>query len=130
MKIDAKIVEENTDKRNQQEQLWNQLKSTNTLMQIQQYIQNENELRGFTEQPIQDTMLLLTEEVGELAKAIRKQSTDMRIDANKSQNYDTIQSEVADVFYVLCSICNKVNVDLFQAIKEKEKENVKRTWTK
>ena len=55
-------------------------------------------------------MLLLTEEIGELAKAIRKDKTSMSIDKSKINNYDTIESEVADVFIVLCSICNKLNI--------------------
>ena len=75
-------------------------------------------------------MLLLTEEVGELAKAIRKNQTSMSIDKSKIGNYNTVQSEVADVFIVLCSICNKLDIDLYTALKEKEKENVGRKWSK
>ena len=57
-------------------------------------------------------MLLLLEKVGELAKAIRKNATNMSIDNSKINHYDTIESEVADVFIVLSSICNKLNIDL------------------
>ena len=64
-------------------------------------------------------MLLLTEEIGELAKAIRKEKTTMSIDNNKIRNYDTIESEVADVFIVLCTICNKLNINLFSSLKYK-----------
>ena len=35
-------------------------------------------------------MLLLTEEIGEHAKAIRKEKTTMSIDNNKIRNYDTV----------------------------------------
>ena len=56
-------------------------------------------------------MLLLLEKVGELAKAIRKNATNMSIDNSKINHYDTIESEVADVFIVLSSICNKLNID-------------------
>ncbi len=75
-------------------------------------------------------MLLLLEEVGELAKSIRKDATNMSIDNNKINHYDTIESEVADVFIVLNSVCNKLNIDLYKAIKNKEKENIKRIWKK
>ena len=54
----------------------------------------------------------------------------MSIDRLKIKNYDTIESEVADVFIVLCSICNKLNIDLFSSLKDKEKENIKRKWSK
>ena len=75
-------------------------------------------------------MLLLLEEVGELEKAIRKNSTDMGIDNNKANHYDTVEIEVADVFIVLCSVCNKLDIDLYKALKEKEQENIKRIWNK
>ena len=48
-----------------------------------------NEIRGFKNEEITKTMLLLTEEVGELAKAIRKNATDMKTDVEKQGNYDT-----------------------------------------
>ena len=87
------------------------------------------EIRGFSNQEIEKTMLLLLKEVGELAKSIRKSATDMSIDSNKANHYDTIESEVADVFIVLCSVCNKLEIDLYQALKDKEEENIKRIWS-
>lgn len=65
-------------------------------------------------------MLLLLEKVGELAKTIRKNATNMSIDNSKINHYDTIESEVADVFIVLSSICNKLNIDLYKSLKDKE----------
>lgn len=115
---------------NIQLELWKNLNEENSLIQVQEYIKKVIELRGFSEQNIEKTMLLLTEEVGELAKAIRKDETSMSIDRLKIKNYDTIESEVADVFIVLCSICNKLNIDLFSSLKDKKKENIKRKWSK
>jgi hypothetical protein len=40
-------------------------------------------------------MLLLTEEIGELAKAVRKSATSMAIDYEKIQNYDTVDVSVS-----------------------------------
>lgn len=113
---------------NNQLKLWENLKIDNTLIQVQEYIRKIIEIRGFSKQNIEATMLLLTEEVGELAKAIRKDKTSMSIDKLKINNYSTIESEVADVFIVLCSICNKLNIDLFSALKDKERENIEREW--
>ena len=110
--------------------LWNKLNENNTLQEVQQYIKDVIKIRGFADQEIEKTMLLLLEEVGELAKSIRKNATDMKIDKNKSNNYDTVESEVADVFIVLCSVCNKLDIDLYKALKDKEKENINRTWKK
>lgn len=108
--------------------LWQNLTEENTLKEVQNYIKNVIEIRGFDKQPVEQTMLLLIEEVGELAKAIRKDATTMKSDKNKLEHYDTIESEVADVFIVLTSVCNKLNINLYDAIKNKEEENIKRHW--
>lgn len=73
-------------------------------------------------------MLLLTEEVGELAKAIRKDTANLKIDSSKIENYDTIESEVADVFIVLNSICTALDINLFDTIYNKESINIRRKW--
>ena len=104
---------------NEQLELWKNLKEDNTLEEVQEYIRKVIEIRGFSNQSIEQAMLLLTEEIGELAKAIRKEKTTMSIDNNKIRNYDTIESEVADVFIVLCTICNKLNINLFSSLKDK-----------
>jgi len=115
-------------KQEEQLELYENLKETDSLRKVQEYINKVNEIRGFNSQDITKTMLLLTEEIGELAKAIRKDATDMKIDANKQYNYDSIESEVADVFYVFSSVCNKLNIDIFNCLKEKEKQNINRNW--
>ncbi len=109
-------------------ELWNNLNENNTLQEVQKYIKDVIDIRGFSNQEIEQTMLLLLEEVGELAKSIRKNATNMNIDNKKISNYDTIESEIADVFIVLNSVCNKLNIDLFKALKDKEEENIKRVW--
>ncbi len=114
---------------NKQLDLFNELNENKTLREVQEYIKKVIEIRGFNKQSPEQTMLLLTEEVGELAKAIRKDKTKMCIDNNKINNYDTIESEVADVFIVLSTICNELNIDLYSAIKNKEKENINRKWS-
>ena len=114
----------------EQLKLWDELNENKSLREVQNYVNNVNEIRGFNSQEITKTMLLLTEEIGELAKAIRKEATDMAIDVDKKYNYDTIEGEVADVFYVLSCVCNKLNIDIFNCLKEKEKKNISRVWKK
>lgn len=114
--------------KNKQLELWNNLDEKSTMKEVQKYIKEVIAIRGFTDHSVEQEMLMLTEEIGELAKAIRKDAASLSIDKNKIKNYDTIESEAADVFIVLTSICNKLNIDLFTAIKEKEKENIDRQW--
>lgn len=109
-------------------ELWNKLSEDSALKEIQNYIRAVIEIRGFSNQEVEKTMLLLIEEVGELAKSIRKNATNMSIDNERISHYDTIENEVADVFIVLNSVCNKLNIDLFKALKDKEKENITRNW--
>jgi len=121
---------EDENRVNKQQALWNNLQETDSVRQVQQYIKEINTIRGFEGQAVQDTMLLLTEEIGELAKSIRKNATNISTDVNKQYHYDSIESEVADCFYVLASVCNKLEIDMFSSLKEKEKENIHRVWKK
>ena len=57
---------------NKQLELWNKLNEKKTLQEVQNYIKEVIEIRGFANQEIEKTMLLFIEEVGELAKSIRK----------------------------------------------------------
>ena len=109
--------------------LLNELSEESSLNQIQEYIKRVVELRGFASQPVQETMLLLLEETGELAKAIRKSETYMSVDVDKMENFETVESEVADIFFVLMAVCNQTGVNLLNALIEKEKKNCKRNWS-
>ena len=112
-----------------QKELINKINADTSLSDIQNYVKEVVTLRGFAKQPIQETMLLLLEETGELAKAIRKSETRMSVDIDKLQNYDTVESEVADVFFVLLAVCNQLDVNLLSAMKEKELINCERNWS-
>ncbi len=111
-----------------QNELLKLLKKENTIDEIQEYIKQVIELRGFANQKVQDKMLLLLEETGELAKAIRKTLPETPIDYDKIENYTDIEEEIADVFIVLVSICNRLNINLYEALRNKEEKNAKREW--
>lgn len=111
-----------------QRELLAQLKKEDCLDTLQYYIKQVIDIRGFGEQSVEHELLLLTEEIGELAKAIRKDKSHMGVDQNKIQNYDSIESEIADVFIVLISICNTLGISLYDALIEKETQNIGRVW--
>lgn len=114
---------------NKQELLLNKINKSSSLDGVQKYIKKVIQLRGFDDQSMEKRMLMLTEEVGELAKAVRK-SLKHSVDENKITNYTSVEEEVADVFIVLSSICNKLNINLIECVINKEKENARRTWKK
>ncbi len=113
---------------NNQNNLLDEITESSSLRDIQKYVCKALELRGFNNQSPQDKILLLVEEVGELAKAIRKSNTNIAIDPERINNYECVESEIADVLIVLISLCNTLNVDIFKSFIEKEAINVRRTW--
>ena len=114
---------------NIQQELLKKLSKESSVNEIQTYIKKIIEIRGFNKEKASEKILLLVEEVGELAKAIRKTENKLGIDKSKEYNYSSIESEIADVFIVLLSICDVLNIDLFKAFLDKEEENNKRTWS-
>jgi len=103
------------------------LKQNPTLADIQQYVTELELERGFDQNTILEKYLLLTEEMGELAKCIRKNASSVRVDIAKEYDFDTA-AEFADVLLVLCALANRLGVDLEQAFRDKEEVNKQRTW--
>ena len=112
-----------------QQELLKKLSNESSINEIQSYIKEVMQIRGFNKEKSSDKILLLVEEVGELAKAIRKNENKLGIDKTKECNYSSVESEVADVFIVLLSICDILNIDLFKVFLDKEEENIKRIWS-
>lgn len=111
-----------------QKELFENLKSNSTLSDIQNYIEKILQLRGLSNQTVRDKLLLLTEEVGELTKAVRKNLSGASIDPDRINNYDSVESEIADVLIVLISVANVLKIDVFKSLKNKEKVNINRKW--
>lgn len=77
-------------------------------------IVDERERRGFTTDPVR-LLVLLMEEVGELARELKK---------TWSPNYDTfdpdrLAPELADTFVLLAALAATTGVDLETAVEEK-----------
>ncbi len=105
---------------------FDKLNDKSSVRDMQNYIAKMVKARGFENETPQDILLLLTEELGELAKEVRK-STNIKMDskANRTQNLD---KEIADVFNYILALCVATDVDLFEAYKAKEEINFNRTW--
>lgn len=100
-----------------------------SVKKLQEYIHNVVVQRGFDKETPTDIMLLMVEEVGELAKALRKY-VGLKIDQDKKDRYTKLEHELADIFIYLLDLSNACKIDLFQAFREKEHENNKRFWDK
>ena len=105
---------------------FNKLNDGSNLSEIQKYITKMMEVNSFNNTPL-ELFCYLTEEVGELAKEIRKTEKNMEMDIKKEYE-SCLKHEIADVFIYLLAICNSYNIDLLEAFKDKEKINLDRVW--
>lgn len=102
------------------------LNEKSSIVEVQKYIQDMKKARNFDRVTIEREMMLFLEELGELAKAIRK-NTNGHLDIAKE--YDAnVEEELADCFIYLLSIVNMNDVDIFKAFKDKETKNCDRVW--
>ena len=102
------------------------LNEKSSVSEVQSYIKDMKTDRGFDGVTIEREMMLFLEELGELAKAIRK-NTHGYLDVAKKYD-DNIEEELADCFIYLLSIANMNNIDIFKAFKDKETKNCDRVW--
>jgi NTP pyrophosphatase (non-canonical NTP hydrolase) len=96
------------------------------LKDFQAYVAEVVRHRGFENETVPELFMLLLEECGELAKAARK-TQNIKTDKN-SKKYE-VDQEAADVLMYLLEICNRFDIDLDKAFREKEAINAKRTWS-
>jgi NTP pyrophosphatase (non-canonical NTP hydrolase) len=90
---------------------------------LQDYYGRVAASRGYDHESAQDTMLLLTEEIGELARAVRKQ-----IGLKRAGGYPTegVADELADVQLYLLHLANVLDIRLADAVSDKERVNAQR----
>lgn len=102
-----------------------ELRDNPTLSDFQRYVNQMVIERGFDHGNVTKQFLQFTEEVGELAKAIRK-SEKMSLDSNS--HVGTVSEELADIFIYLLYFSNYFSIDLEQSFRDKEAINKQRIW--
>ncbi|MCY3016287.1 MAG: hypothetical protein NT171_16565 [Planctomycetota bacterium] len=98
-----------------------------SLSQLQAYVRKVVALRGFDKESLRDVVLLMVEEVGELAKATRRQ-IGLKVGATNIDAHKAVAHELADCLIYLLDIANIANVDLDIAFREKENINSQKVW--
>ena len=96
-----------------------------TLIDIQNYVRELENERGFSRQNSLEKCLLLGEEIGELFKAIRKAEN---LNYDNQSKFTSVKEELADIIIYICSIANRYEINLEDAFREKEEINKKRSW--
>jgi len=102
------------------------LKEDPTLSDLQHYLAAICQERGWTRDTPAEKFLLFVEEVGELAKAMRKVAG--LYEERAKQQTLSLEEEFADVLSYLLDLANCFQVDLEQAFRAKEAINQSRTW--
>jgi NTP pyrophosphatase (non-canonical NTP hydrolase) len=97
-----------------------------TLKQLQSYLAQVVQERGWTKDSTSEKFMLFIEEVGELAKAMRK-AAGLYEEQAKARTI-SLEEEFADVLSYLLDLANRFDVDLEQAFRAKEAINQSRTW--
>lgn len=106
---------------------YNSLTNKSSVQELQEYVKQMIITRGFQDEDIKDLMILLTEETGELAKAIRK-TIGLKLDVSKDNDKYDIKGEIADIFNYLLSMCCTLDINLIECWREKELKNLERNW--
>lgn len=107
--------------------LGGRLSPQSSLEALQSYVQKVVARRGFDSETPRDKILLMLEEFGELAKAVRKY-VGLKIDKDRDEEYSELKYELADILIYLLDLANTCGIDLFDAFQEKERQNRKRQW--
>lgn len=96
-----------------------------TIGELQEYVAQFNVERGFLDETVEHKFMLMAEEVGELAKALRGVCGGKFADDTARTEFS---EEVVDVLLLLISISDKLGVDIADAIEQKEAKNRTREW--
>lgn len=99
-----------------------------TLKDLQDHIKRIGEERGWNKNNYLEIFLLLSEEFGELAKAVRNYAG-LYTEEKKGNNKYILEEEFADVLNYLFDLANCFNIDLEEAFRKKDKINAERDWT-
>jgi NTP pyrophosphatase (non-canonical NTP hydrolase) len=97
-----------------------------TIKNLQEYVTKKIEERGFADETLHERLVLLTEEVGELAKACRKISG-MNVDSDKDIKY-TVGEEITDVINMAIAVGVELNIDIEKEFLKKEAKNDQRIF--
>ena len=104
-----------------------QIPENPTLKDLQDYIKTIADERGWDKNNHLEIFLLLSEEIGELAKAVRNR-IGLYAEKNIVANNEELELEFADVLNYLFDLANCFNINLEDAFRKKDKINAERIW--
>ena len=100
--------------------------NTGTIRHLQEYIAGKIKERGFKDETLQERLLLLTEELGELVNACRK-ITGMNVDQRREIT-NKVGEEVVDVLNMVFAVGIELGLDIEKEFFEKDEKIDKRIY--
>lgn len=97
-----------------------------TIKHLQEYVGEKIKERDFEDETLRERLILLMEEVGELARASRQVSA-MNVDA-KSGRKNTVGEEITDVLNMLFAVGIELGIDIEKEFYKKEAKVDKRFY--
>jgi NTP pyrophosphatase (non-canonical NTP hydrolase) len=94
---------------------------------FQSYYAHAAVRRGYQKESPQDTLLMMLEEFGELARAVRKRQ---KLRRDSKGRVGQAEHELADIFIYVVHMANVLGVDLGEAVHKKEQINIQRFLTR
>jgi len=101
-------------------------RENDSLKKLQGHVWQMNHERGFNIEDPSKKLVMLMEEVGELAKAVRKTAG---LKFTETTRTAELEEEIADVQIILLGLASMLDIDMFNAVSKKEEQNEKRTWS-
>ncbi|PLX09512.1 MAG: pyrophosphatase [Marinilabiliales bacterium] len=98
-----------------------------TIQEAQKQVDNWIKEYGVRYFDIKTNMIVLTEEVGEMAKVIARKYGEQSAKPGDKLN---LEEEIADVLWVLLCIANQTDIDLTEALKKNLEKKTKRDNTR
>ena len=106
-----------------------------TMADYQRYIHDLEAFHGWLDVDLVHNIFLMVEEVGELAKGIRKyekmfaEQAKLEAEPDAGPAKENVAEEIIDVFNYLLAIANRLDIDVEAAFRAKNGLNVERVWT-
>lgn len=98
------------------------------MTKLQTYMTEKIAERGLSDETLQERMILLTEEIGELAKVVRY-STGMNVNKDKKE-MSKAGEEITDVLNMTFAVAIALGLNVEEEYRKKEIKNDQRTYKK
>ena len=99
-----------------------------SMAEFQRYVHELEEKHGWLDVDLVHNGFLMTEEVGELFKAIRRYEGYFDASVEREAARENAAEEIVDVLNYLLAIANRLGVDVEAAFRAKNRKNQTRTW--